>query len=479
LDYHHPPSSDGNFVKMVTRLMEDFAKPRRLAPLDEDAELRLLFDDGMLWDFSEHAVRAARPEERLSKHCAGPFPEATLHPEFHMRAERVVSLLFDFYLAGGKTLAVPEGDGDEEAEEETAAKLTTRARELIPVLEGLVQVSAVFAHTFETLGTWDDTVFWQRVESRMLTGRGGFAQAYALTGPMGCGKSKLLLRIPSILGQQYENLGATLPQAYFTVDDKRGGNDSQPATNKLRGARHVTCKEVSGGKGVLPHLIKGILDQTDVPVDARANNSSSKATSTFPVTWTLAWAQNAELSFTAAGDAAVADKIVELRPPFVFVSEPTPGTNERATKACMKDLKYYRSPAWVLECVVLADIFDKLNGTDICTDRKLEPLPPNSLRIVAGWQDSREYDDLIKVVSLNLELCSRKDASTAEVVLKHLHDATGAGGSLLTRAGFGGAARSVRRVGGAAGGRGVNIRDDIFVLALPGTLVKGPIRVKA
>ena len=62
-------------------------------------------------------------------------------------------------------------------------------------------------------------------------------------------------------------------------------------------------------------MIKGILDQTDVPVDARANNSSSKATSTFAVTWTLAWAQNAELSFAATGDAAVADKIVELRPP--------------------------------------------------------------------------------------------------------------------------------------------------------------------
>ncbi len=475
LDCHNPPASDGNFVKMVARLMEDFAKPRRLAALDDDTEMRLLFADGVLWDFAEHGPRASRPEERLFRHCDHPFPTATLHPELRTRAAHATALLHSFYLEGGKTLAVSE-DEEEEPEEEQEAKLTAQARAIALALQGLVDVSPVFAHSFETLGTWDDAVFWQRVESRMLSGRGGFAQAYALTGPMGCGKSKLLMRVPMVLGQGYENLGATLPQAYLTVEDKRGGNDSMPTTNKLKGARHVTCKEVSGGKGVLPHLIKGILDQTDVPVDARANNSSAKAVSSFPVTWTLAWAQNAELSFSAGRDAAVADKIVELRPPFIFVSEPRPGTTERRARACMKDLKFYKQPAWILELVVLADIFDKLNDTDLCPDRKLEPLPPLALRIVEGWQDSQEFDDLMKCVAAGLEACTRKDASTADAVLKHLREATGAGGSLLTHAGFGTAARSMRRVGGVNGVGSVRV--DIFVLALPGTIEVTPVRIK-
>ena len=337
-------------------------------------------------------------------------------------------------------------------------------------------MSPVVEQTFQTMGTWDDTVFWQRIESRSLTGRQGYAQAYVLTGPAGCGKSKLILRVPQVLGQKYSNLGGTLPQTYLTNDSERDGNASMPATNKLQGKRHVTCKEVTGKKGIRAHLLKGILDQTDVPVDARANNSAQRADTTFPVVWTLVWAQNGDLRMNSNGDAAVVDKVVELRPPFIFVADPKVGTNERRTRSDLKDLNHYTRPEWVLEMVLLAGIFDKLNGTDMCPDRRLEPIPPLSVAYTAKWADAVRLDVVGEAATRLLEHCERKDATPADEVIAVLMDETGVDCSVLTAAGYGASAQSVRRSGGRAGGLGCT-RDRIFIIPLD-TVEPRPVRLR-
>ena len=98
----------------------------------------------------------------------------------------------------------------------------------------------VLKQTITTLNNIDSAILWQRTESRTLTGRLGWAQAYLLSGPAGCGKSKLLVRIQSILGNSAHNLGAVLPQTFFTKDETRGGNDSLPALAKLEKKRFVS-----------------------------------------------------------------------------------------------------------------------------------------------------------------------------------------------------------------------------------------------
>ena len=53
-------------------------------------------------------------------------------------------------------------------------------------------------------------LLWIRIESRILSGMRGFAEAYICTGPPNCGKSKLLLRTIHPMGDGAHNLARLL-----------------------------------------------------------------------------------------------------------------------------------------------------------------------------------------------------------------------------------------------------------------------------
>ena len=205
------------------------------------------------------------------------------------------------------------GDDDDDHDDDgfdgqrrTIAELLAECQSSSPVLD----------QTVTTLGDINTIFHWLRAESRFWTGRLGFAESYVLSGPPGCGKSKLLVRSTIPLGSNYDNYCTSLPQQFFTMEDRRGGNDSLPALAKCNGKRLVTCKELRGKAGVKPHSIKNILDQTDVPLDARHNNSGATANTSFTVSWTLAWAQNGDLTIDSdpMGANGTSDTIVEYRP---------------------------------------------------------------------------------------------------------------------------------------------------------------------
>ena len=148
---------------------------------------------------------------------------------------------------------------------------------------------------------WDLCVYWIRIESRVLSGLRGFAEAYAITGPPNCGKSKLLLRTMHCLGDGPHNLCRLLPNNYLVNVAERDSEASRPVTNRLRGCRGVTIKE-SDAKKIQPSALKGILDMTDVNVDARANNSKELDQTSFPVTWSIVFASNAPVEINTVGD---------------------------------------------------------------------------------------------------------------------------------------------------------------------------------
>ena len=75
-------------------------------------------------------------------------------------------------------------------------------------------------------------------------------------------------------------------------------------------------------KKILPDNLKNILDMTDVHVEARANSSKTKDQTSFPVSWTIVFASNGEVQTDTSNDTlGLSDKIVEIRPPFLFVAE--------------------------------------------------------------------------------------------------------------------------------------------------------------
>ena len=76
-----------------------------------------------------------------------------------------------------------------------------------------------------------------------------------------------------------------------------------------------------------------------------------------------------------------------------------------------------------------------------------------------------------------LEYCTRMEATSTDAVLARLKERCRVDNTLLTQAGFGTAAMSLRRSGKRGGGKG-SVRQHIFVVRLrPGDTV-GPVRLK-
>ena len=81
---------------------------------------------------------------------------------------------------------------------------------------------------------------------------------------------------------------------------------------------------------------------------------------------------------------------------------------------------------------------------------------------------------------LILEYCSRKDATTADAIIKELARVVcGCDASAVTAAGFGTSAMRARRSEGKAGGVGAARRDMIFVVRLDaGHAAPRPVRLR-
>ena len=138
LDSNMPPASDGNFVKLVARHLEEFAKPERLDDLDADSEMLLLFADGMVYDFKQNVARMAKPQERLSRHCPKGFPQCVAPTELVKAAELTVDALRAFYKAGGVSLTLA-GDEADTVLTDNEVELDARASVCVRLLEHLVE----------------------------------------------------------------------------------------------------------------------------------------------------------------------------------------------------------------------------------------------------------------------------------------------------------------------------------------------------
>ena len=489
---------DGNFHKQVAKSLGEFAvqAPSNTKPLDEHNENLLLHSNGIVVDFQNGLVKRGTPEMRLCKHAASPFKKWVAPEPVLALVIATFHDLFNFYLGGGVSLLTASEADD--AEDAQPSQLTAEAQEALAktvamedLRKGIVKnletlrdwktgdsfVCDALRQLWATFEDWDFVVYWIRVECRILSGARGFAECYILTGPPNCGKSKLLLRVMQPLGCGQDNLGRMVPNNYFTAASSRDANASQPATNKLRGCRAVSVKESPAGK-IQPENLKNILDMTDVNIDARANHSSAKAETSFPVSWTIAFASNAEVQINTAADrTGLSDKIIELRPPFLFVadSEKTGDARERSADSKLMDIHHY--DAIYPEVLHFAMAAWPLVSRQLCQSRRMTPMPPACAAI-------REQMNVVADVSASagawalrsLVYCDRKDASTVPQVLQAASD-SGHGASEMTAAGFGSNQQSRRRTGGHRGGKSA-VSDQIFEVKLKPGDPRGAVRLR-
>jgi hypothetical protein len=265
-----------------------------------------------------------------------------------------------------------------------------------------------------------------------------------------------------------------MPQNYLTSTVERDPNASAPVTNKLQYKRLATVKEGPGG-GINPHNLKYTLDQVDAEVDARANNSQCSDNTSFPVTWTWLWCQNGDFKLKDDSSAAgMADKIVELRPPFHFVDKPADqlSPNERQVDPVYKNNSLYKDSQWVSELVFFSRCFYKLH--DLNRNRTTHPLPPHSIDYRKASNVDVNVGSVRAWIVANLIACDKSDADPCSLIEKEIRKVPGVDGSVLTSAGLGTSAKVRRR----QNRDGVVHSDYYFSISLkPGDVAK-PVKLK-
>jgi hypothetical protein len=106
----HPPPEPlecGAFIKTVGVATERYATKGRMPALDDAVNCRdrLLFSDGVLYDFKTCEVRASLPEDRLFRRALSAYPTWDAPDAVKHKCRYFAGLVKAFFLASGKDLA--------------------------------------------------------------------------------------------------------------------------------------------------------------------------------------------------------------------------------------------------------------------------------------------------------------------------------------------------------------------------------------
>ena len=280
-----------------------------------------------------------------------------------------------------------------------------------------------------------------RVDARVGSAKGGYAEGYALTGPPSGGKSFVVLRLLRLLGQGSKHHCTPLPGIYFVTPPRQDANASMPVTAELAGCRLTTPKE-QPTKPLDPGALKAILDDSDVNVSARHNNSQAGADINFSVTWTILIQSQGSMKLKEGEtDIGTLDKIIEMRPPFLFLPEAElEPTNPRHRLADFELADLCNAGGLNGELLFHMQCWYPLLDRDVCTFRTIMPPPPKSLgyRQEANEEAGTGGDKLLKWMEKRLRYCTEKEAAPTRDIHKAIKDELGkVEPSMRTQAGIG------------------------------------------
>lgn len=298
-------------------------------------------------------------------------------------------------------------------------KVLALRREIRSRFDKLFTVAPWLQAVYEILGNLDEMVYWLTVCARICSGKKGFAQAYALTGPPSGGKSFLLLGHLRLLGEGTDHYVAPLPTSYFVTAPRGDSESSRPVTNCCMGSKLVVPKE-SPIKPLVPASLKSILDARDVSVAARANSSGRRDRNNFAITWTIVIQSQGSIESADPADTGFFDKVAELRPPFQFVAEELIEDPTKQKPASRELSDQCDDGMFGGEIFFWSTVFYDLLDSALCKHRVISPEPES---VKAHREDSTRDSLPAKVKTWILDKfvhCAPKDASDCKDVLAKL-----------------------------------------------------------
>ncbi len=230
------PGNQDDFLRKCAAISARYAPKSRMPDLDSYEGLadKLLFADGHVYDFKASACRRVDPIDRLCRKCAVPYPEWSGPAKVKDLIFNIGEFVTRFYELGGKVLEPParEKVADGLADALTPEQMK-HADEIKWLWSELLKLEAPWTKWIREMWiSLDDVLCCMRVVSRVLSGRSGFAQLYALTGPPSSGKSLLVMSLLRLLGEGPKFYVTPLGSGYFCNTPRADGETSKPVTNQ-------------------------------------------------------------------------------------------------------------------------------------------------------------------------------------------------------------------------------------------------------
>jgi hypothetical protein len=208
---------------------------------------RLLFADGMLYDFEASLARHVQPADRMGFHV--PFNYVEWEPTDPAQARAIFVSVREVYLSG---------KGLDDAEEGVRIK---------EALTELAKECEILRVIFASQDSWDVVLYILRCFTRAVVADARFCEFLYVFGCASGGKDVLLLIFLSFFGSGRNNYGYVLSGSFLTQHSK-GKEGASPFLAESQGKRFVWCSEVPEHTDLDLGLLKAFCEQS-TPITAR------------------------------------------------------------------------------------------------------------------------------------------------------------------------------------------------------------------
>ncbi|CAJ1374545.1 unnamed protein product, partial [Effrenium voratum] len=261
-NYVPPPPLNENafFTGLSSSVLGRLAGPQ-MADLDGDeTRHKILFCDGMLYDFKERVLRSPIPADRMGFHAAA--TSAMWQPSKATKLfEHILAFLKEHVETGVCLLEASEN-----------------GKQVIECFEELEQDGCEILRYMKVYGDWDSVLYELRLMTRAISATPRICEMYYIWGSQDSGKDTKVKMLHAFFGHKENNYGVQRPGNYVVQQTRYLTAKDGPAPYHARtlGKRLAWASEVPEHYSLADDFIKPFCDMEVAPVCSRKLNKGPR-----------------------------------------------------------------------------------------------------------------------------------------------------------------------------------------------------------
>ncbi|CAJ1381810.1 unnamed protein product, partial [Effrenium voratum] len=382
-NYVPPPPLNDNafFTGLSSSVLGRLAGPQ-MADLDGDeTRHKILFCDGMLYDFKERVLRSPIPADRMGFHAKA-TSEMWQPSKATKLFKRILAFLKEHVETGVCLLEASEN-----------------GKQVIECFEELEQDGCEILRHMKVYGDWDSVLYELRLMTRAISATPRFCEMYYIWGSQDSGKDTKVKMLHAFLGHGKDNYGVQLPGNYVVQQTRYLTAKDGPAPYHARtlGKRLAWASEVPEHYSLADDFIKPLCDMEGAPVCSRKLNKGPRD---FMPTALLVATSNHPPRVTRPDGMLRRLRVCQITVSFTL--KPSMATEERAVDGLKTRINRGEFNKYIF--FLAANLVDSLEmeynpGTEI------KPQPPEMKMSAMDLVPCADKDEEAKLEAFMTEMC--------------------------------------------------------------------------